>query len=115
MSRQFIVVLLALAVGQRPIMLVFVDRRPWRPWGSARKRRRRRSLGAGLALGALGILLPSGVLLMAHWLQLGARDAPELGSGAFALQLAVLFLPQSLAEEMLQSRLHIRGDPRGRR
>ena len=100
MTRQFLVMLIALAIATA-FMLVFVDKRPWSSVGLGAKAAAPKILGAGLALGALGILLPSGVLLMAHWLRPAPATLDSVGSGAFTLQLAVLFLPQSLAEEML--------------
>ncbi|HEY7878348.1 MAG TPA: CPBP family intramembrane glutamic endopeptidase [Gemmatimonadaceae bacterium] len=82
------------------VMLRAVDHQPWSVVGLARAQSAPSRLVIGLALGSLGILVPSGALLLAHCLR--AEPAPH---GApwlhVAAGLAAFFLPQSLAEEML--------------
>ena len=86
------------------VMLRRVDDRAWSTAFLGKEAARPRLLGAGLALGAFGILLPSGLLVAAGWMRVApAQTAAVSGAGPalFALQAAVLFLPQSLAEELL--------------
>ncbi|MBA2684394.1 MAG: CPBP family intramembrane metalloprotease [Gemmatimonadaceae bacterium] len=83
------------------IMLRWVDHAPWSYVGLGREQLTPRVLAIGLALGALCILIPSGGLLLAHDLTLvtglqGRHSWLVLAGGGVAL-----FLPQSLAEEMI--------------
>jgi uncharacterized protein len=82
-------------------MLRLVDRRPWSAVGLAARQATPRALSIGLALGALGILVPSGVLLLAHWLRPESVATVTESWGRFALVMALFFLPQALTEELL--------------
>ena len=96
----FSIVLAAVAAAQY-VMLRLVEKRPWSDIGLGAAQAAPKLLGFGLALGGLGILLPSLALLGAHWLR-PSDTAPGSGSTVlFALQVAALMLPQSLAEELL--------------
>ena len=92
--------LLAL-VASHAIVLRAVDKRAWSTVGLGRPQAAPALLGAGLAFGALGILVPSGLLLLAHWLRPAPPTAGAGSSALFALQLVLFFLPQSLTEELL--------------
>ena len=95
------VVVLAAALLATFVMLRRVDGRAWSTAGLGVAQAKPAVLGLGLAIGFLAILLPSGALLMVHWL---APAAPTLGTGTsltFAAQIALLMLPQSLAEELI--------------
>jgi membrane protease YdiL (CAAX protease family) len=94
-------VLLAAALVAHAVMLRLVDRRSWATIGLAARQATPRALTIGLALGALGILVPSGVLLLAHWLRPESVSAVPESWGRFALLMAVFFLPQALTEELL--------------
>ena len=83
------------------VMLRFVDRRPWSAVGLARHQADWRRLLSGLAVGALGIGVPSGLLLVVHWLRAEPVAAPLTSWLHFAAAMAAFFLPQALAEEML--------------
>ncbi|MEP7065717.1 MAG: CPBP family intramembrane glutamic endopeptidase [Gemmatimonadota bacterium] len=83
------------------VMLRWVDHKPWSYVGLGREQLTTRALLIGLTLGALCILIPSGGLLLAHDLTIvtglqGRYDWLSLAAGG-----ALLFLPQSLSEEML--------------
>ena len=83
------------------VMLRWVDHRPWSYVGLGRAQCTPRLLAIGLALGSLCILIPSGGLLLAHDLTVvtglqGRHSWLALAGGG-----ALLFLPQSLSEEML--------------
>jgi uncharacterized protein len=83
------------------IMLRWVDHTSWSYVGLGAEQCTSRVLLVGLALGSLCILVPSAGLLLAHDLTLvtglqGRHDWLVLAGGG-----AVLFLPQSLMEEML--------------
>ena len=83
------------------IMLRWVDHKSWSYVGLGAEQCTSRALVIGLALGSLCILVPSAGLLLAHDLTLvtglqGRHDWLVLASGG-----ALLFLPQSLTEEML--------------
>jgi membrane protease YdiL (CAAX protease family) len=83
------------------VMLRWVDRKPWSYVGLGREHLTPRAIWIGLALGSLCILIPSGGLLLAHDLTLvtgleGRHSWMVLAGGGM-----VLFLPQSLSEEML--------------
>ena len=83
------------------IMLRWVDHTSWSYVGLGAEQCTSRALVVGLALGSLCILVPSAGLLLAHDLTLvtglqGRHDWLVLASGG-----ALLFLPQSLAEELL--------------
>lgn len=94
-------VLLAALVIAHGIMLRWVDHAPWSAVGLGRSQASPGRLAAGLALGALCILVPSAGLLSVHWL----RPVPAGGDTAawwsYAVVMLGFFLPQSLAEEML--------------
>lgn len=83
------------------VMLRVVDRQPWSSVGLARTQAGPSRLAAGLAAGALGICLPSGVLLLVHWLTPNAVPYTGMTWMHFALAMAVFFLPQALSEELL--------------
>jgi uncharacterized protein len=101
--------LLVAAWFAHQVMLRWVDRRPWSFVGLGRSQARPWQLGVGLLVGALAILLPSGVLLLTSWLS----ALPAAGSGAtagvpgsgswwsYAVVMILFFLPQSLGEEMM--------------
>ena len=83
------------------IMLRWVDHKSWSYVGLGAEQCTTRALVIGLALGSLCILIPSAGLLLAHDLTLvtglqGSHDWLALASGG-----ALLFLPQSLVEELL--------------
>lgn len=83
------------------LMLRWVDHMPWSYVGLGREQLTPRLVVVGLALGALCILIPSGGLLLAHDLSLvtglqGRHSWLVLAGGG-----ALLFLPQSLSEEMI--------------
>jgi membrane protease YdiL (CAAX protease family) len=83
------------------VMLRFVDRKPWSYVGLGRENLTPRVLLIGLALGSLCILIPSGGLLLAHDLTFvtglqGRHSWIELAGGGM-----LLFLAQSLGEEMI--------------
>jgi len=83
------------------IMLRWVDHTSWSYVGLGAEQCTSRALAVGLALGSLCILVPSAGLLLAHDLTLvtglqGRHDWLVLASGG-----ALLFLPQSLVEELL--------------
>ena len=83
------------------IMLRWVDHTSWSYVGLGAEQCTSRALVVGLALGSLCILVPSAGLLLAHDLTLvtglqGRHDWLVLASGG-----ALLFLPQSLVEELL--------------
>ena len=83
------------------VMLRFVDHTTWGYVGLGREQLNARALSIGLALGFLCILVPSGGLLLAHNLTIvtgleGRHSWIEIAAGG-----ALLFLPQSLSEEML--------------
>jgi membrane protease YdiL (CAAX protease family) len=83
------------------IMLRWVDHKPWSYVGLGREQCTPRALGIGLALGALCILIPSGGLLLAHDLTVVTGLEGRHGWLALAGGGALLFLPQSLGEELL--------------
>ena len=97
---QYALLLLAIWLAHY-IMLRWVDRKSWSYVGLGAGQCTSRALLIGLALGALCILVPSAGLLLAHDLTLvtglqGRHDWFVLASGG-----ALLFLPQSLSEEMV--------------
>jgi membrane protease YdiL (CAAX protease family) len=97
---QYVVILIGLWLAHY-IMLRWVDRAQWSYVGLGRENFTPRVLVIGFALGALCILIPSGTLLVAHDLTIttGLRGSHSwLG---LAVAGAVIFLPQSLGEEML--------------
>jgi hypothetical protein len=83
------------------IMLHWVDHKSWSYVGLGAEQCTSRALVIGLALGSLCILVPSGGLLVAHDLKLITGLEGRHGWLALAGGGAVLFLPQSLSEEML--------------
>ena len=97
---QYVLLLLAAWLAHY-IMLRWVDHTSWSYVGLGAEQCTSRALAVGLALGSLCILVPSAGLLLAHDLTLvtglqGRHDWLVLASGG-----ALLFLPQSLVEELL--------------
>ena len=97
---QYALLLLAIWLAHY-IMLRWVDRKSWSYVGLGAGQCTSRALLIGLALGSFCILVPSAGLLLAHDLTLvtglqGRHDWFVLASGG-----ALLFLPQSLSEEMV--------------
>ncbi|HXY29117.1 MAG TPA: type II CAAX endopeptidase family protein [Gemmatimonadaceae bacterium] len=92
--------LLAAVLFAHLVMLRWVDRLPWSEVGLGARQLSPRALGIGFALGLLGIGIPCGVLLAAHWLAVGPGNAPGESLAVFALGSGLFFLPQALAEEM---------------
>jgi CAAX protease family protein len=97
---QYLLLLLAAWLAHY-IMLRWVDHKSWSYVGLGAEQCTSRALVIGLALGSLCILVPSAGLLLAHDLTLvtglqGRHDWLVLAWGG-----ALLFLPQSLVEEML--------------
>ncbi len=97
---QYLVLLIAAWLAHY-IMLHYVDHKPWSYVGLGREQLSSRVLLIGLALGFLCIVIPSGGLLLAHDLTIvtgleGRRSWIEIAAYG-----AVLFLPQSLWEEMM--------------
>lgn len=86
------------------VMLRWVDRRPWSFVGLGRIQATLPRLAVGLLLGSACILIPSGVLLLVRWLQTEPAGASGGAVGtwlSYAATLALFFLPQSLAEEVM--------------
>jgi membrane protease YdiL (CAAX protease family) len=83
------------------VMLRWVDHKPWSYVGLGREQCTPRMLGIGLALGALCILIPSGGLLLAHDLTVVTGLQGRHGWLVLAGGGVLIFLPQSLSEEML--------------
>jgi len=83
------------------IMLRRVDDRAWSTIGLGRANAAPSLLTLGLVVGALGILIPSGALLAAHWLQVTPPARTGGSSLGFGIGTALLFLPQSLSEELI--------------
>lgn len=94
-------VVLAAALFANVVMLRMVDGRSWSSIGLGADQARPRVMALGLAMGGLGILVPSGLLLAAHWLAPGPASDPVSTVAGFTLRAAFLFLPQSLAEELI--------------
>ncbi len=92
---------LLLGLGVAHVVMVrWVDHGTWLPVGPSRRSATPARLAVGMVAGSLGILAPSGVLLLVHSL----RDEPATAVYSwfhYAASLAALFLPQSLAEELL--------------
>lgn len=93
--------LLAAMLVAHAVMLRLVDRLPWTFVGLGRSQAGGSRLATGLAVGAVGILLPSGVLLLVHWLRAVPNASAHDTWLGYAGASALLFLPQSLAEELL--------------
>lgn len=83
------------------VMLRWVDHKPWSYVGLGQAQCTPRALVIGLALGSLCILVPSGGLLLAHDLTIVTGLQGRYGWLTLATGGALLFLPQSLSEEML--------------
>ncbi len=96
-----VVMLLVAAWAASFVMLRLVDRRPWSSIGLGSAQAAPRTLAVGFALGALGILLPSGVLLMSHYLSIGAPAHPGGTWAGSAFVLAIGLLPAALSEELI--------------
>ena len=97
---QYALLLLAVWIAHY-IMLRWVDHTSWSYVGLGREQCTSRTLLVGVALGSLCIVVPSAGLLLAHVLSLvtglqGRHDWLVLAGGG-----VLLFLPQSLVEEML--------------
>jgi uncharacterized protein len=97
---QYLLLLFALWASHA-IMLRFVDHASWSYVGLGREQLNGRALAIGLALGFLCILIPSGGLLLAHDLTIVTGLEGRHSWLQIAIGGAVLFLPQSLGEEML--------------
>ena len=95
-----LVLLIAMLVAH-VVMLRLVDRAPWSFVGLGRLQAGVSRLAVGAAVGAAGILLPSGALLLVHWLRAVPDPAAQSTWVGYAGASALLFLPQSLAEELL--------------
>jgi membrane protease YdiL (CAAX protease family) len=95
------IVLLASVLLATFIMLRRVDDRAWSTIGLGRANAAPSVMTLGLIVGALGILIPSGALLAAHWLQVAPPARADGSSLRFGIGTALLFLPQSLSEELL--------------
>jgi uncharacterized protein len=96
----FTALLAGVLVGQF-VMLRLVDRRPWSSVGLGRAQAAPRVLGAGVALGGLGILLPTGLLMATHWLSVGAPRGNEGTWAGEALAFVIFFLPAAFSEELM--------------
>lgn len=88
------------------VMLRWVDQRPLSFVGLARFQAAPWRLGIGLLVGSLAILLPSGALLLAKWLMAEPTSASAAGAATgswwrYAAMMAIFFLPQSFAEELV--------------
>lgn len=95
----FWALLLGLVVAH-VVMVRWIDHGTWTSIGLSRRSATPARLAVGLVAGSLGILAPSGVLLAVHAL----RNEPATAVYSwlhYAASLAALFLPQSLAEELL--------------
>ncbi|MBK5187714.1 MAG: CPBP family intramembrane metalloprotease [Gemmatimonadaceae bacterium] len=97
---QYLLFLLALWLAHH-VMLRFVDHAPWSYVGLGRAQLTPHSIGVGLALGTLCILIPSGGLLLAHDLTVTTGLQGRHGWLVLALGGVAMFLPQSLGEEMM--------------
>jgi len=82
------------------VMVRFVDHGTWAPIGLSRRSAAPARLAVGLIAGSVGILMPSGVLLAAHWMR-GEPATARYSWVHYAASLVALFLPQSLGEELL--------------
>jgi membrane protease YdiL (CAAX protease family) len=83
------------------VMLRRVDGRAWSTIGLGKAQAKPSALLLGLTVGALGILIPSGALLAAHWLRVSAPVNESGSSLGFAASTMVMFLPQSFSEELI--------------
>lgn len=83
------------------VMLRWVDHKSWSYVGLGKENLTPRFLAIGLALGSLCILVPSGGLLLASDLTIVTGLQGQHSWLVLAGGYAVLFLPQSLSEEML--------------
>jgi uncharacterized protein len=97
-------VALAGALAATTAMIRWVDPRPWSALLMDRRAARPRPLAAGWLFGLLGIGVPSLLLLATGWLDLQPSVDGPWWTTTFAL--LALFLPQSLAEELV-----VRGYP----
>jgi membrane protease YdiL (CAAX protease family) len=89
------------AITAHVVMLKLVEHRSWSSVGLGAAQARPALLAAGTALGALGILVPSGILLTSHWLSVGA---PLLAGGTWggdAFAFALFFLAAAFSEELV--------------
>ena len=83
------------------VMLRRVDDRAWSTIGLGRVHATPSLLALGLVVGGLGILIPSGAMLASHWLRVVPPTRADGSTLGFGLGTALLFLPQSLSEELL--------------
>jgi uncharacterized protein len=97
-------VALAGVLAATTAMVRWIDPRPWSELWMDRVATRPRALLAGWLFGLLGIGIPSLLLLAAGWLDV--RPAADGRWWITTLTLLALFLPQSLAEELV-----VRGYP----
>jgi uncharacterized protein len=82
------------------IMLRWVDHAPWSYVGLGREQFTARPIAIGLVLGVLCIMIPSGGLVLAHDLTVVTGLQGRHGWLALAAGGVLLFLPQSLFEEL---------------
>lgn len=100
MTEAWVLLLAAVALATF-IMLRRVDDRAWSTIGLGAAHATPPVLVLGVLAGGLGILIPSGALLAAHWLRSGPGVANAGSSLGFGVSSALMFLPQSLSEELL--------------
>lgn len=80
------------------VLLRLVDRRPWSWVGLGREAARPAALLRGLAIGALAIGVPSGLLLLSRWLRV--EPTPDGSWGGAAYALATTLAPAAMWEEL---------------
>jgi hypothetical protein len=97
---QYVAILIAIWLAHY-IMLRWVDHASWSYVGLGRGQLSPGVLVLGLCIGALGILIPSGTLLLAHDLTVTTGLHGSHSWLGLALAGAVIFLPQALGEEMM--------------
>lgn len=92
-------IVLVLAILSAHAIMLHVDRRSWSYVGLDRGAARASLLAHGWVLGALPILLPSIVLLLAGWLAI--RPAMQGSWWLASVRVSVFLLPAALYEELL--------------